>query len=155
MIESMDPVLFWFLLGLALMLAELVLPGFVILFFGIGAWVTAAAIALGLLPSFNGQLIVFLIASVGSLLLFRKKGRAIFVGRVAGTPDADLEDVVGRKAVVVAEIRPQALDGKVEFNGTHWQAESDTTIAVGTTVEIARRSNLILFVKPLSSNDKV
>ena len=49
----------------------------------------------------------------------------------------------------------KALDGKVEFNGTHWQAESDTTIAVGTTVEIVRRTNLILFVKPLSSNDKV
>jgi len=33
--------LLWFLLGLGVMALELVLPGFVIIFFGIGAWITA------------------------------------------------------------------------------------------------------------------
>ena len=35
------PELVWFIAGLGLFLLELVLPGFVIFFFGIGAWVTA------------------------------------------------------------------------------------------------------------------
>ena len=31
--------LVWFLAGVAIMLAELALPGFVIIFFGLGCWV--------------------------------------------------------------------------------------------------------------------
>jgi membrane protein implicated in regulation of membrane protease activity len=149
MLESVSPELFWFLLGLGLLLAELVLPGFVIVFFGVGAWVTALGVALGLLPSVNIQLIVFLIASIASLVLFRKHGRALFEGRVSGKPLKDMDDVRGSKVIVTVDIRPNALDGKVEFNGTAWQAQADVPIARGATVEIVERKDLILRVKPI------
>lgn len=38
------PELVWFIIGLVLFLLELVLPGFVIFFFGVGAWVTTASL---------------------------------------------------------------------------------------------------------------
>ena len=43
MIENIlsRPELMWFILGLILFLLELVIPGFFIFFFGLGAWVTA------------------------------------------------------------------------------------------------------------------
>jgi membrane protein implicated in regulation of membrane protease activity len=148
--QWIDPELAWFLVGLVLLLAELVTPGFVIIFFGVGAWITALLIALGLTPSFNAQLLTFMIASVVSLVLFRKKGKSLFEGRRAGGYGANevVDSVVGEKAVVVADIAPHAI-GKVEFNGSHWQAEADVTIPKGTTVTIVERKNLTLIVKPL------
>ncbi len=148
--QWIDPELAWFLVGLLLLLAELVTPGFVVIFFGVGAWVTALLIAFGLLPSFNAQLLSFMLASVASLLLFRKKGRSLFEGRRAGGYGANdaVDSVVGEKAYVVADIAPNA-PGKVEFNGSHWQAEAGVAIAKGTTVAIVERRNLTLIVKPL------
>lgn len=148
--QWIDPELAWFLVGLLLLLAELVTPGFVVIFFGVGAWVTALLIALGILPDFNAQLITFMIASVVSLMLFRKKGKSLFEGRRAGGYGANevVDSIVGEKAVVVADIAPN-VTGKVEYNGSHWQAEADVAISKGTAVAIVERKNLTLIVKPL------
>jgi membrane protein implicated in regulation of membrane protease activity len=45
MIENIfsRPELFWFILGLVFFLAELIIPGFFIFFFGLGAWMAAVA----------------------------------------------------------------------------------------------------------------
>jgi len=144
--------LLWFIVGLVLLLAELALPGLVIIFFGIGAWITALAIWLGLATSFSAQLVTFLVSSVASLILFRKQGMRYFGGRISGklAPDQSLDDIRGEKAVAVNAIKPKSLDGKVEFNGTVWAAESDVDIAPGAVVEVVERTNLTLKVKPLS-----
>jgi len=80
MFESLDPVLFWFFLGLFLLLAEIFLPVFVIIFFGIGAWVTTLLFLFGLIESFNIQLVVFLVSSVrsGKDKLSKPKGHRPF-----------------------------------------------------------------------------
>lgn len=151
MFEGSQSELYWFLLGLALMLSELVLPGFVIIFFGVGAWVTALCIWLGVANAFNTQLVIFLASSVLSLVLFRKQGKKYFQGKVSGTVDdvSKLDDVKGERAVVVENIVPSVLRGKVEFHGTNWNATAEQEIATGTTVEILERENLTLKVKPL------
>jgi membrane protein implicated in regulation of membrane protease activity len=142
----------WFIIGLIIMLAELLLPGFILIFFGIGAWVTALGIALGLLPGFSGQLIVFLLSSVASLVLFRKKGKNYFQGKVSGKLGKyqSLDDIKGQRVVVVNPIRPKNVDGKVEYNGTFWTATADVELPKGAVVEIVERDNLTLHVKPIS-----
>ena len=144
--------LYWFLLGLALMLSELALPGFVIIFFGIGAWVTAVCIWLGFADAFNTQLIIFLVSSVLSLVVFRKQGKEYFRGRVSGKLDdiTTLDDVKGGHARVVEDIIPSHLSGKVEFHGTNWNAVADAEIKKGTPVEILGREDLTLRVKPIN-----
>ena len=57
--------LLWFLFGLGIMVLELVQPGFIVIFFGIGAWVTALLVWLGVLQSLNAQLLAFLASSNG------------------------------------------------------------------------------------------
>ena len=148
--QWIDPELAWFLVGLLLLLAELVTPGFVVIFFGVGAWVTSLLVAFGWLPTFNAQLLCFMVASILALVLFRKKGKALFEGRRAGGYGASdaIESVVGEKAVVVEDIAPNAA-GKVEFNGAHWQAEASVAISKGSTVSIVERRNLTLVVRPL------
>jgi len=150
MFGSMNPVLVWFIIGLILLIAETVLPGFVIIFFGIGAWVTTLLLLLGLLNSSNSQLLVFLVSSIVSLILFRKKGRQIFEGKISGklAPGQSLDDIKGQKALVVESIKPKT-GGKVEFHGTVWDAESDVPIEKGTVVQIVERSDLTMKVKPV------
>lgn len=150
MFDTESSELLWFIIGLVFMLAELALPGFVVIFFGIGAWITAVGAALGLVESFNGQVAVFLVSSILTLVLFRRQGKKYFKGRISGIAGAEdaLDNLKGQRAVAVTDIIPRALGGKVEFNGTVWAAESDVQIAKGAAVEIVERKNLVLIVKP-------
>lgn len=152
MFQGSQSELYWFLLGLALMLSELALPGFVIIFFGIGAWITAFCIWFGVADAFNTQLVIFLFSSVLALVLFRKRGEKYFRGRVSGKVDdvAVLDDVKGERALVVEDILPSSLAGKVELHGTNWNAVADGEIRKGTPVEILERKDLTLKVKPLT-----
>lgn len=152
MLDSTNAELLWFLVGLVLLLSELMLPGFVIIFFGIGAWITAALAAFGLLPGFNAQLLVFLVSSILALVLFRKRGKKYFEGRVTGEvkPGDTFDEIRGQRAVTITALTPNRPGGQVEFHGTPWSAESDVPIGPGQTVEIIEQKSLVLRVKPVS-----
>jgi len=147
--ESLSNELIWFLFGLVLMLGEIVTPGFVLIFFGVGAWLIALLLWLGISISFTTQLFVFLVASIVSLILFRKYGSKYSHGKVV-RPDSgsSIDDVKGERAVVLYDIQPRT-GGKVEFHGTLWNAESDVAISKGASVEVLERNNLTLKVKPI------
>lgn len=152
MLDNASAELLWFLVGLVLLVSELALPGFVIIFFGFGAWITALLVGFGLLPSFNAQLLVFLISSVACLAVFRRKGKHLFEGKVSRVlnPGSSMDDVQGQRVVVLQAITPGVAGGRVEFHGTSWTAEADVMIPAGQTVEIIGQDNLTLHVKPLS-----
>jgi inner membrane protein len=152
MADAASSELLWFGVGLVLLLLELALPGFIIMFFGIGAWVVAIGIWTGVLDSFNTEIVVFLASSLLTLALFRKKGRKLFEGKVTGrlAEGASIDDIKGSRAIVVSPLEPNRLGGKVEFHGTLWDASSDVPVAKGDVVEIIDRENLRLKVKPLA-----
>jgi inner membrane protein len=152
MLDNASAELLWFLVGLVLLVSELALPGFVIVFFGIGAWITALFTGIGLVSSFNAQLLVFLSSSILSLALFRNKGKRLFEGKVTRVwnPDSSMEDVRGQRAVVLQAITPGTPGGRVEFHGTSWNAEAEVGIAAGQMVEITAQDNLTLRVKPVA-----
>ena len=95
-------------------------------------------------------MIIFIVASVLSLLCLRSWLKGIFMGHVKGKQDMteDLKEFVGERATVNVKITPKA-GGKVEFHGTNWAAEADEEIAEGTTVEIIGKENITLKVKVL------
>jgi len=147
--ESLSNELLWFLFGLAVMLGEIVTPGFVLIFFGIGAWIISLLLWFGVPISFTSQLFIFLITSVLLLVLFRKFGKKYFQGKVS-RPNVvgAVDDIRGERAIALSDIDP-AIGGKVEFHGTLWNAESDSAITKGASVEVLERNNLILKVKPI------
>ncbi len=145
--------LIWFIAGVIFFLAELAIPGFIIFFFGVGAWVVAILALFGL-DNLTIQLIIFVVVSVLSLIIFRKKGKSIFRGKEKTFESQDdgkleefIEDFVGKKAKVISDIIPGDINGKVEFRGTQWKAESDEEIKTGAIVEIIARDNITLKVK--------
>jgi membrane protein implicated in regulation of membrane protease activity len=150
MTES-SAIILWFIAGAILIIAEVKMPSFILIFFGIGAWLTVIALYLDIVTTFNEQLLLFLISSIIALVLFRKKASEYFKGKLwnkAMTVD-ELENVKGKRAVVMTDILPNKLGGTIEFNGTTWKAESDIPLSSGTTVEIIERNNLTFKVKPI------
>lgn len=140
------PELIWFMIGLALFLLELVLPGFVIFFFGVGAWVTAL-LCLIANPGINLQAIVFAFTSVLSLILLRKMiQKRFFYSKEELSKEVE-DEFSGREAVAVNDFEP-GKTGKVEFKGTSWKAESTSAIHEGDRVIIKEKENFKLIVEP-------
>jgi membrane protein implicated in regulation of membrane protease activity len=60
----------------------------------------------------------------------------------------ELKEFIGQKAIVTEKITPNK-NGRVEFRGSYWTAESDETIIKGKPVEIIAKKNITLIVKSL------
>jgi membrane protein implicated in regulation of membrane protease activity len=148
MIKSIisKPEVIWFIFGLVLFFLELLVPGFVIFFFGVGAWITAL-LCLIANPGINMQFIVFGITSVLSLLALRKMLQKKFFYSKDNLSEGVEDEFTGREALAVTDIGP-GKKGRVEFKGTTWQAESDSVISEGQTVIIVEKENVKLIVKP-------
>ena len=139
------PELLWFLIGLVLFVLELLVPGFVIFFFGIGAWTTALTCLIAH-PGTNLQIIIFAVISVITLIAFRRMLQKKFFGTSDRTESVE-DEFTGREAIALSDFGPKKK-GKVEFKGTSWNAESDSEIREGQPVIIVEKSNFNLFVEP-------
>jgi len=140
------PELFWFLIGLVLFLLELVVPGFVIFFFGVGAWVTAL-VCLIATPGTNLQIIIFAITSVLSLIALRRIIQKKFFYNKENL-SAEVEDeFTGKEGIATVDFTSENK-GKVEFRGTTWKAESTSPIKEGQTVIVVEKVNFTLIVEP-------
>jgi inner membrane protein len=140
------PELLWFLIGLVLFLLELVVPGFIIFFFGFGAWVTAL-ICLIFHPGPNLQIIIFAITSLLSLLALRKMIQNKFFYSKSNSFDTVEDEFTGKEGIALDDFG-NGKKGKVEFKGTTWNAESDSEIKEGQAVIIMEKQSFNLFVEP-------
>ncbi|MCU0474027.1 MAG: NfeD family protein [Bacteroidales bacterium] len=142
------PEILWFIIGLVLFLLELVIPGFVIFFFGVGAWITAL-LCLIAEPGINLQVVVFAVTSILSLLIFRKMIQKRFFYVREDRSDAVEDEFSGKEALVVADFDADKR-GKVDFKGTTWKAETDSKsdIKAGQIVIILEKENFKLKVEP-------
>ncbi|SFG65864.1 NfeD family protein [Pedobacter insulae] len=144
--EIFNNAVIWFCIGFVFFLLEFVFPGFVLFFFGVGAWVVAIASFFFDL-SLNTQVLLFIVSSLASVLLFRN-----WIKRKFGSSDvnsSELEDeFVGKTAIAETAISPDAK-GKVEFKGTSWDATSDEFIAAGESVLITATKSILLIVKSI------
>lgn len=143
----MNPQVIWFLVGLILLLLEIIIPGFVIIFFGAGAWVTAL-FSLLFHPGINIQIIIFTVSSVVLLLIFRRYLRKQFFGGEKEGFDKLADEFLGKTAVVENDIR-KGFPGKISFKGTTWPAISDETVPKGEVVEIIGRESINIIVKSI------
>ncbi len=136
----------WLILGLLLLILECMVPGLVLIFFGLGALLTAVLTLLVEL-SFALQMLFFCSASVALLLGLRKLSKPILFGKSSDAPDK--EDFIGQRGSVTQAISPLQA-GRVLLHGVEWSATAAEAIPAEHPVEITGRSNLTLEVKPLS-----
>jgi membrane protein implicated in regulation of membrane protease activity len=140
------PEIFWFILGLGLFLLELIMPGFIIFFFGLGAWVTAIVCLIGH-PGTNLQIIIFAVTSGILLVALRRIIQKKFLNS-KNTKSEDVEDeFTGKEGLATVDFGG-LKKGKVEFKGTTWTAESTSQINEGQRVIITEKDNFKLIVEP-------
>ena len=137
----------WMLVGLVLCTCEVLLtPGvFVLLFFGISAFIVAAIVGLGLATSFWMQIIVLAIVAIGFLVLFRKKATELIGGK---SSSVDFDALAGCTAIASDDI-PCGVTAKVEFRGSSWNAinTGSFTITKGDKCKILKIQGLLLSVE--------
>ncbi|NMC48523.1 MAG: NfeD family protein [Desulfovibrio sp.] len=150
MLDASAP-LVWFLIGVGFLLAELMLPGLILLFFCFGCWITAISLLM-VDMAVEVQTAVFLVTSLVMLFTLRKLFMRTFGGRLKEGADKELADrAMGRQALVTGAISP-AAPGEIKFRGSFWRAVADVDIPEGATVVIegpASDDGLTFRVKPL------
>lgn len=134
------------MIGLVLILLELAIPGLVLIFFGVGAWVTAL-VCLAFNIDLNTQLFIFLATSSISLALLRRLLKSRYMDRQL--PESELEDeYIGQTAVAVTSFNAGDI-GKVLFKGSHWEAIAEKAVTEGQRLKITGYKSIKLFVEPL------
>ena len=151
--DFLTPELIWCILGIIMLMIEFAAPGFVIFFFGLGAFLVALLCFFFSSLSINAQLIIFLISSILFLIVLRRWFKAIFRGFFGSKNKMPLNKKynVGETATVVEKITPFEK-GKIEFHGSRWSAEANKEIAKGEPVVIIEQNNLTFKVKPVVKN---
>ncbi len=142
--DFMNVSVLWIIIGFVFFLLEFVIPGFILFFFGIAAWVLAL-ITFFVDISLNLQLIIFLGTAILTVVLFRKWLRTK-LGMYSEAPKVLEDEFIGKIGVAETAISP-GKNGKVEFKGTSWDANSEDTIAPGQNVIIAETRSILLIVK--------
>lgn len=133
----------WFAAGFILLLLEFVLPGLILFFFGVGAWIVAI-LSLFYDFSLNAQILIFLGAALLTIVLFRRSVKKILWSR---KQNSEIEDeLIGKTGIAETPIGP-GRNGKVAFKGTVWDAASEDMIHAGDNVTIVGNDSILLIVK--------
>lgn len=142
-----NPVYFWLIAGLVLLLAELLTPGFVIACFGVGALLAILPAALGL--SITWQVIIFCIGSLLALFLLRPMVRRL--SKHKKSVATGIEALYGREAIVTETIDATRHTGRISVDGDSWKArcfDETHTIAIGEKVRIVGNESIVIIVEP-------
>ena len=127
---------YWVIGGILLILLELVVPSFFILWFGVGA-LLVAGVALLTELSLSGQLLIWTLASLAMVALwfrvFSPRRHRTLIGSAGG-------DVIGEVGLLVGTVAPFQR-GKVRFQrpilgAEEWACMADSEIPAGERVKV-------------------
>ncbi len=139
----------WTVLGIVLIIAEVFTPGFVLLWFGVGALAAALASFLG--AGAAAQFIIFIAVSSALTAL----SRTIFVNYFAGRGGADglktgVDALPGQVGTVVSSSQGALNEGAVKVFGSVWTAypaEGEPPLEAGDRVVVERLQGASIYVR--------
>ena len=140
----------WFVLGAALLAAEVVLStDFYLVFFGAAALIVGGLVVAGVSVPPWAEWAAFGALAVGFLLLYRERLR-VWLTRPHKTLN---REIAGKTAVAVDAIAAGAM-GSVELRGTRWKAhnESAEAIGAGESCRVDRIDGVTLHVRKGTSS---
>lgn len=135
-------IMFWVVLGLVLLAAEMITFTFVLAFFGLGALLVALAKWAFHLESMPLEIMIFAAVSVSGLLLLRGKLRSSWSSKGSMSIDEG-------KLIFLTRDVPAKGRAEIEYQGTVWTAEneSDVHLPKGARAIIVRTEGLTLIIK--------
>ena len=144
----------WVVLGVVLIIAEVFTPGFVLLWFGIGALAAALTSMLG--AGLALQFLIFILVSTALTAL----SRTIFVnyftrdGEQEGGLKSGAAGLPGQVGTVVTSSRGALDEGAVKVFGSIWTAypaEGEPPLEAGDRVVVERLQGASIYVRRVGS----
>jgi membrane protein implicated in regulation of membrane protease activity len=138
----------WIIVGLVVAALEMVIPGFIVLWFGVAAIIT-------------GILAFFIKSPVAQLAIFGGLSAVLVVGsqlisRRMTKPEPEpvgANRLRGVEGMVIKDISPTEM-GRVKVMGEEWRAQSAVPIPAGTRVKIAGISGTHLEVEKVEERSQ-
>ena len=126
----------WIVGGIVLVLAELMIPSFFIVWFGLGA-LLVGLLTLAFELSLTAQLATWTLASIAMVVLWFRVFKQSFQKTRIGTADGEVIGEVGLLVIAVAPFER----GKVRFQrpilgSEEWACMADAAIAAGERVRV-------------------
>lgn len=143
--------LIWFLIGVGFLIGEMMVPGFILIFFTAGSWIVAGTVFFLPELELTTQIIIFMVSSLVLLFTLRRYGLNTFKGKSKDGVDDEFTKI-GQKAVVTEAIDQDGY-GEIQLDGTFWRATAEVLIEKGQRVIVAGQeanNSLVLKVKPIS-----
>jgi membrane protein implicated in regulation of membrane protease activity len=135
----------WLLLGMVLLIAETLLPGTFLVWFGVGAAVTGGLLLLVPTLVWQAQWVVFAALSLGSVVVWRRYRKS--------HPDRDDHPTLNRRGHSYEGRRftlsTPIIDGvgKLPVDGSSWKI-TGPDLPIGTVVIVTGADGTILKVEP-------
>lgn len=146
---TLDPAVLWLIAGILLILAEFLVPGIVIIFFGMAALVVSLLTYIGSVAELSNQLLWFSGLSLAFLFGLRTLFKGWFVGKsVDGGLSDEVSDLIGKEVTCLTDFGPDHPRGKVEFNGANWKGRCELELRVGSIAVIESIDGLCLNIRP-------
>lgn len=145
----------WVVLGILFIAVEFFLPGLVTVFLGMGAFLTAIFVWLGIIESIKSSIIVWFTSSLIFAVFLRNLMKRYFPGESKKERLYEDSDAYGTVVEVVEQIFEDNDKGRIRFQGSSWPAMTETgTIEKGKKAKLLYRDNLIWVVEPAPYYDE-
>lgn len=142
--------IFWLVLGVALIIAEVFTLGFVLLWFGIGA---IAAALVGLVGGgFLLQFLVFAIVSIALTAMSRTIFSKYLSHRDEDSVKMGVDSLPGQIGTVTIASKGALKEGAVKVYGSTWTAfpiDGETELTEGEKVEVVIVKGSSIYVRPV------
>ncbi len=139
---------YWIVGGIALLVAEIVVPGMVLGFLGAAALLVAALLGLGAIDGLVAALTTWFIGSIVMLVALRGLFQRLMPGDTDVTSTDEDLDAFGT-VVEVAETIPRGERGRIRFRGTTWAATCyERTLEPGSRARLVTRDGITWVVEP-------
>ena len=119
MIDNLEPGWLWMIGGILLLIAEIIAPGFFLVFIGVAALATGAFTLLFDMP-LAFQLVLFTIYALVAVMI----GRKVYANQAVDSTDPLLNDraarLVGKSVTVIAAVDEHS--GRVRVGDSEWSA---------------------------------
>ena len=143
-LESLEPGWLWMIGGVLLLIAEIIAPGFFLVFIGVAA-IAAGLFALLFDLGAAGQLSLFAIYAVVAVMI----GRKVYANQATDSSDPLLNDraarLIGRSVTVIEAVDEHS--GRVRVGDSEWSARGGPGSA-GERVRITGVEGNCLLVEP-------
>jgi membrane protein implicated in regulation of membrane protease activity len=148
--QSLEPQWWqWIVGGIVLVMLELVIPSFFVIWFGLGAIIVGLLLLVAPGLPLAAQVLLWAVASVAMTVLWFRVFKRIKAKTLAGTADS----AIGEIGLLVSTVAPFTR-GKVRFQRPilgleEWPCSADAEISVGARVKIVSVEGSFVKIAPV------